>query len=142
MSATTTSQLASAIHQGHAWLPPLAATQLEFNLPKEIELLHREAAWQGEAGRSSKTLVKHPDLRIVLIAMKAHKFMKEHHAAGRISVQTLTGHIRLHLPHGAVDLPAGRLLVLDRAMRHDVEAVEESAFLLTISWPVDGQDSH
>jgi quercetin dioxygenase-like cupin family protein len=33
------------------------------------------------------------------------------------------------------DLPAGSLLALDQGIPHDVEALEESAFLLTIAWP-------
>jgi len=33
-----------------------------------------------------------------------------------------------------VDLSAGELLVLDCGVLHDLEALEESAFLLTISW--------
>jgi hypothetical protein len=33
------------------------------------------------------------------------------------------------------DLPAGSLLALDRGLPHDVEALEDSAFLLTIAWP-------
>ena len=33
------------------------------------------------------------------------------------------------------DLPAGTLLTLDQNLPHDVEALEESAFLLTIAWP-------
>jgi quercetin dioxygenase-like cupin family protein len=51
-----------------------------------------------------------------------------------ISVQTLAGHIRLRLPDRTADLPMGQLLVLDQGVRHDVEAVEDSAFLLTMSW--------
>jgi quercetin dioxygenase-like cupin family protein len=50
-------------------------------------------------------------------------------------VHTLSGHIRLRLPQQVVDLPAGHLLTLDRSVPHDVEAREESAFLLTLSWP-------
>jgi hypothetical protein len=34
-----------------------------------------------------------------------------------------------------VDLPAGHLLALDQCVPHDVEAAEDSAFLLTLSWP-------
>ncbi len=52
-----------------------------------------------------------------------------------ISVHTLNGHIRLHLPERVVDLPAGNLLALDQCVSHDVEASEDSAFLLTLSWP-------
>ncbi len=139
MSAKRKMQPGCRTPKGHAFLPPPAASQLAFDLPAEIKRLHREESWQGEAGRSSKTLVKHPDLRIVLITMKAHKRMQEHHAAGRISIQTLAGHVRLHLPEGDVDLPAGSLLALDRALPHDVEAVKQSAFLLSISWPERAQ---
>jgi quercetin dioxygenase-like cupin family protein len=108
---------------------------LEFDLNAEREKLHQDEAWGQPTGRSSRTLVKHADLRIVLIGMKANTQMHEHMAAGRISVQTLSGHIRLQLPDQAVDLPAGHLLALDQCVPHDVEALEESEFLLTLSWP-------
>jgi quercetin dioxygenase-like cupin family protein len=108
---------------------------LQFNLASELDQLHRDESWLSPTGRSSKTLVKYPDLRIVLIAMKANTRMHEHTAAGRISVHTLNGHIRLHLPGRVVDLSAGNLLALDQCVSHDVEASEDSAFLLTLSWP-------
>ncbi len=111
----------------------MAGPSLEFDLSEQIGLLRNEEAYQH--GRTSKTLVKHPDLRIVLTALKAGQHIQEHKAAGRISVQTVTGHIRMHLPDRTVDLPAGRMLVLDREMPHDVEALEESSFLLTMAWP-------
>jgi hypothetical protein len=45
------------------------------------------------------------------------------------------GRIRLHLrEHEPLELSAGQLLALDCSMPHDVEALEESAFLLTVSW--------
>ena len=71
----------------------------------------------------------------MLTAIKANTTIHEHHAAGRISVQTVEGRIRMHAGGKEFDLPAGRLLVLDRAMPHDVVAIEDSAFLLTIAWP-------
>jgi quercetin dioxygenase-like cupin family protein len=81
--------------------------------------------------------VKQPDFRIVLVAMKAATEMKKHRAEGRISIQTIVGHVRLKLPRQTVEVPAGHLLALDRCITHDVEAVEESVFLLTICWPED-----
>jgi quercetin dioxygenase-like cupin family protein len=113
----------------------LSESVLQFNLASELDQLHRDESWLHPTGRSSRTLVKYPDLRILLIAMKANTRMHEHTAAGRVSVQTLNGHIRLHLPDGVVDLPAGNLLALDQCVTHDVEASEDSAFLLTLSWP-------
>ena len=117
----------------------LSRSVLQFNLASELDQLHRDESWLSPTGRSSKTLVKYSDLRIVLIAMKANTRMHEHTAAGRISVQSLNGHIRLHLSARIVDLPAGHLLAIDHCVPHDVEAVEESAFLLTIAWP-EGND--
>lgn len=113
----------------------LSGSVLQFNLASELDQLHRDESWLHPTGRSSKTLVKYPDLRIVLIAMKANTRMHEHTAAGRISVHSLKGHIRLRLPEQVVDLPAGCLLALDHCVPHDVEASEDSAFLLTLSWP-------
>ena len=113
----------------------LSKPLLHFDLTRELEELRRDESWLQPAGRSSKTLVKHPDLRIVLIAMKASSRMYEHTAAARISVHTLDGLIRLHLPDQVVELPAGHLLALEQSVPHDVEAAEDSAFLLTLSWP-------
>jgi quercetin dioxygenase-like cupin family protein len=111
----------------------MACPKLQFDLKEELKQLHKEQTWL-ETGRNAKTLVKYPDFRIVLTLMKAGKRMQEHKAKGRISIHSLTGHIRLHLGEEIVDLPAGQLLALERAVPHDVEALEESAFLISISW--------
>jgi quercetin dioxygenase-like cupin family protein len=112
---------------------PLESPILSFDLNAEIEQLRSENAWQG--GRNSKTLVKHPDFRVVLTVLKANARLHEHKAAGRISVQAIAGHIRMHVQDKVIDLPAGHMLALERALPHDVEALEDSAFLLTIAWP-------
>jgi len=110
----------------------LAEPLMNFNLSNEIARLHQEEAWL-RTGHNSKTLVKQPNFRIVLIALKKGRHLEEHKADGRISIQTISGHIRLRILEQSVDLPAGQLLALDRGLRHDVEALEESSFLLTIS---------
>src|ERR1700691_5298223 len=125
---------------GHALIGETLDTPiLQCDLLDKIQSLHKEDAWLQGTGPSSKTLVKHSDLRIVLLAMKKNMSMHEHKTAARISVQTLAGHIRLRLPDRTVELPAGQLLVLDQCVPHDVEAEEDSAFLLTLSWR--GQES-
>jgi quercetin dioxygenase-like cupin family protein len=112
---------------------PIESPILSFDLNAEIARLRSENAWQG--GRNSKTLVKHPDFRVVLTVLKTNARLHEHKAAGRISVQAISGHIRMHVQEKAIDLPAGHMLALERALPHDVEALEDSAFLLTIAWP-------
>ncbi len=112
---------------------PTEGPSLSFDLAEQIRQLRQEHYWQS--GRNSKTIVKYTDFRIVLTAVKAETTIHEHHSAGRISVQTVEGRIRMHAGGKEFDLPAGHLLVLDRAMPHDVVAIEDSAFLLTIAWP-------
>lgn len=118
---------------GHP-VPGLIGPLLEFDLATETDQLRREEPWKTTS-RNAKTLAKYPDLRIVLMAMKSGTRMEGHKADGSISIQALTGKLRLHFPERAVEIPAGRLLTLERALPHDVEALEDSSFLLTISWP-------
>lgn len=112
---------------------PTGSDVLEFDLPREIERLMREPGWQ--AGRDSKTLVKHSDFRIVLTAIRGGTRIHEHRTTGRISVQAISGHIQMHVAGRTIDLPAGHVMALDRAIPHDVEALVDSAFLLTIALP-------
>ena len=116
-------------------MPSLASTLLHFNLAEEVKQLRSQDSWQRGIGRSSKTLAKYPDFHIVLVLMKAHTRMNEHHVDARISVHALEGRIRIQMPDEFVEVSAGELVALDYAIPHDVEALEESAFLLTISWP-------
>ncbi len=80
--------------------------------------------------------MKQQDFRIVLVLMKGRTRLTEHQANARISIQTVHGRIRVHLPNQSkIDLPLAGLLALDSAIPYDIEAMRESAFLLTISWP-------
>jgi len=91
-------------------LPNLGSSVLQFDLSKEIEELRKEDSWQRETGRSSKTLVKQQDFRIVLVLMKAHTRMTEHRAEARISIQALSGRMRVHLEGHSPELTAGQFV--------------------------------
>ena len=114
-------------------MPPMAAPFLEFDLTRELEQLHREPEWNS--GQNAKTLVKYDDFRVVLTALKARARVPEHQTKGRISIQTVAGHILVRAEGRTFDLHRGTLLALDQNLPHDVEAIEESAFLITIAWP-------
>jgi quercetin dioxygenase-like cupin family protein len=122
-------------------LPGLAEPLLQIDLDQELQQLRLEDSWQRETGRSSKTLAKYPDFRIVLILMKSGTRMRQHKAEGRISIQQLKGKVCIHLAERKVTVSAGHLLVLDCGVLHDVEALEESALLLTISWRREKSDT-
>jgi quercetin dioxygenase-like cupin family protein len=67
--------------------------------------------------------------------------MNEHRAEGRVSIHALLGKICIHLLDQKVNLEIGQLLALDCGMVHNIEALEESAFLLTVSWPKPQSES-
>jgi len=67
--------------------------------------------------------------------MEPRAHMKEHHADGTISVHVLKGKIRMNVGGKPYDLAAGSLFTLGASIRHEVESLDDSAFLLTISWP-------
>lgn len=105
----------------------------EFDVSQELEKLRQSPEW--ESGIARKLLISYPDLQVTLRRMKAGSRIPEHYNPGRICVQTISGHIRMHADGKLFDLPQGKMLVLDRAVTHDVEAVVESAFLLTVAYP-------
>ena len=117
----------------------MAAPFLEFDLARELDQLQREP--QPPNGQNAKTLAKYDDLRIVLIALRASARIPGHRAEGRVVVHTLRGHRRMRALERTFDLRAGSLLTLDRGVPHDVEALEDSAVLLTIAWPGREGDS-
>jgi quercetin dioxygenase-like cupin family protein len=111
----------------------MAAPYLEFDLASELQQLRNEPEWQ--TGQNAKTLVKYDNLRFVRTALKARPRVPGHQTEGRISIQTIEGQIHVRAEGRTFYLPAGNLLALDRGLPHDVEAVQDSAFLLTIAWP-------
>ena len=98
--------------------------------------MQQEAAWQ-RGDRTAKTLVKHADFRVVLTALKAGAQVARHQAPGRLTIQAVQGRLRIALGGDQVELSAGQLLALDQDLPHDVTALEDSGFLLTIAWPAD-----
>jgi quercetin dioxygenase-like cupin family protein len=113
-------------------MPPAADPFMEFDLPAEVHRLKAETTWS--TGQNARTLIKYDDLRVVLTALQTNARMPEHNTDGRISVQVLSGHIQLRASGRTFNLRPGGLLALDRAVPHEVTALEESAILLTIAW--------
>jgi quercetin dioxygenase-like cupin family protein len=124
-------------------LPELGDKVIRRNINQELEKLKDAPSWQLTAGRSSETIVKYPDFRIVLVCMKPGSYMSHHRAEGPISVQVVHGRLRIHLPEDRTeDLSPGDLLTLEHGLEHDVEALEESSFLLSIAWPESAAADH
>jgi quercetin dioxygenase-like cupin family protein len=105
----------------------------QFDVMREIADSEAKKPW--ESGHYAKTLFKKSDLRIVLISMEKNARIKDHHVDGTISVQVLNGLIRFTVQGSAHDLSPVNVLALGASIKHQVEALEDSAFLLTVAWP-------
>src|SRR5690242_3543053 len=105
---------------------------MSFATEKEIEKLKASEQWRRES-RAALTLVKTPAVTIVLVALHAGAVMKEHHAEGPITLAVLEGAIRFKTAGEERVLRRGGLLALADAIQHEVEAIEESAFVLTVN---------
>lgn len=110
----------------------LARTTASFNLADELEHLHAEPAWQA-ADRNATTLSKKSNLRVVLMALKAGARLEKHQAPGPITIHAVSGRLRVHLAIDTVELAPGEILSVDSGLPHDLEALEQSAVLLTIA---------
>jgi quercetin dioxygenase-like cupin family protein len=119
------------VHRPHPG--SMSEPYLELDLERELDELQRETAWA--TGRNARTLVKFDDLRVVLTAMKAGARIPAHQTQGRISIEGVRGRIRIRAEGRTFDLRPGSLLALDHGVSHEVEAIEDGAFLLTIAWP-------
>jgi quercetin dioxygenase-like cupin family protein len=109
----------------------------QFDLLREIADSERRKPWPS--GIHTRILTTRPDFRVVLISMETVTRLKKHRVDGTSSVQVLKGRIRYSTGGQVYDLQAGSLITLDASIEHEVESLDESAFLLTISWPGNQQ---
>jgi quercetin dioxygenase-like cupin family protein len=104
-----------------------------FDLSAEVATLKSRKPWPQKL--TSNMLLKSADLRILLIAMESGARMEEHHSDGRISIQVLEGSVRMSVQQQVKEVSAGQLLAMDRSIKHDIGALEDTVLLLTIAWP-------
>ncbi len=107
------------------------AAQVRFDLRPHVESILFEQ--REKRDRITRPLAGFPNLKLVLIAMPAGTRWNEHSTPGRISVQCLHGVIRMHALGDSFDLAPGQVFALESNIKHDVEALEESVFLLTVA---------
>lgn len=95
---------------------------------------HLAEARTSSSGRSARTLHGGQGhvLRQTLIALAAHRRLGEHESPGEATLQVLRGRVRLHAGDETWNGDVGDLVVIPPA-RHDLEALEDAAVLLTVA---------
>ncbi len=87
------------------------------------------------------TLIKTAHLEVIRMILPAGKMLPEHKAHGEIIVQCLEGDITFTTMGEPKRLRAGDMLYLAAGEPHELVAVEDSSFLLTIMRPAASQQS-
>lgn len=103
-----------------------------FDLAGADHELRGEDAYRLD-GHTARTLVREPAMRVVLVVMAAGARIAQHRSQATASIHAVAGHLRLTLPDRVVELPAGHLLVIAPGLAHDVEAIADSRFLITLA---------
>lgn len=111
----------------------LDAPVLSVDLRRELERLHGEDAWKTER-RNAITLMKGPLLRVVLEAMQVGARMHVPRVDGPSTLVPLSGRIALLADGRRAEAGPWTLLSLETHVSYEVEALEEAAFVLTLSF--------
>ena len=110
----------------------LAGPMHRFQMDEQIAALQSEEAYR-KGNLNQKALVHEKSLRVALFVFHAGNRLPDHTAPGPISVQVLRGRILFTTDEGArEEMAAGDILSLAGGITHSVEALEDSAMLLTL----------
>jgi quercetin dioxygenase-like cupin family protein len=110
----------------------LAEPAMSFDIESELVTLKQESSWT-RGDRNARTLVEQGGFRLVLTALKSGARLRPHQTPGWVSIHCTHGHLKVRAAERETSVPSGHVLVLARDEPHDVEALEESAFLLTVA---------
>lgn len=112
---------------------------ISVDVPFELARLRASPAFDAE-GHAGRTITKYPELRVVLETMKDGVRLPFHETAEQLTLQVVLGQLRVWMRHGeSCDLSAASFAAIDAGRVHELEALEDCAFLLTLAWPPVGR---
>jgi quercetin dioxygenase-like cupin family protein len=107
---------------------------MAFVIAEEISKIKADQPSTNQ-GKRSAVLAKNEHVSIVLAVLARGEALQEHQTEGQITVTVVQGAIRFDALNERVRLNAGDLLTLRPGIRHSVEALEDSAFVITVCAP-------
>ncbi len=118
---------------------PQSVTLNRYDLGGQFSKMRADAPIRTH-GRDSFTLVRDPGMDVVLTVLNAGTHLSKHTAPGPITVLVLEGRIAFTAHGQRLELGPHCLVTLPTHVPHEVEALEESAILITIASPVAHTD--
>ena len=110
---------------------PVTVPLLHVRLAEELEGFRRESTWRT-SGRDAMTLTRKAALRLVLMLLSKGTKLAEHKTPGPMVLHVLSGSMIFRAGSRTETAESGELIVLESAIEHEVEAIEDTACLLTL----------
>ena len=104
---------------------------MSFAIGEEISRIKADQRSTNQ-GKRSAVLAKNKHMRIVLAVLSKGEILQAHETEGQLTVAVVQGAIGFDALNERVRLAAGGLLTLQPGIRHSVEALEDSAFVITV----------
>ena len=105
---------------------------MTLDLPAILAGMKLEPTWRT-AKRNSMTLVKQPIFRVVIVALQAGAEIGAHETVGPVTMHVVEGRMAISVDAEELVLAAGQLLIVRSGLPHTMRALDESAFLLTLT---------
>ena len=111
-----------------------------FELDREVALLRREPGYR-EFGRTSKTLGKSRNFRLVLTAARAGIDLGDDDAVAAMAIQVLEGAVTVGRAGGGLRFGAGSAIWVAEGERWAIRVDEDAALVLSLGWPGGSPDA-
>jgi quercetin dioxygenase-like cupin family protein len=111
---------------------PDAGPFVHVRLTEAAARLQTEPAWI-DGDRNAITLTKQAGLTLVLTALRRGAVLREHHAPAPTTVHVVSGRMAFRAGDRTLTLTAGDVVTMEAGLPHAGEALEDTAFLLTIA---------
>jgi quercetin dioxygenase-like cupin family protein len=119
----------------------LDAPLLIIDVAEYIQRLKNEPAWQKN-DRNGITLFKTKGMRIVLVIMHAGAEMRPQTIDALVSLHVLSGFLQVTTDDQTAKVEAGQILTLHANINHNVQAVAETTFILTMTNEMYGESAY
>lgn len=118
---------------------PLAGKHLTFDLPSIIAELRQEESYL-RSGRAGRTLVKAGPLVLTVTLIRDGVEVGTHHAETPMTLQVLEGGLSYRIGDEDAELGEGEFLFFGPGHAKDIQALDDTALLLTITRDDEGDD--